>query len=55
MTWLRDGREDQDAMNNRMDGQRQRQRDQLGLIQAQVQQYLDTTELSLALGGSKSL
>jgi hypothetical protein len=42
-------------MNNRMDTQRQHQRAQLGLIQAQVQQYLDTTELSLALGGSKSL
>jgi NodT family efflux transporter outer membrane factor (OMF) lipoprotein len=35
-----------------LDAQRQRQQAQLGFVRAQAQQYLDTTELYLALGGS---
>jgi NodT family efflux transporter outer membrane factor (OMF) lipoprotein len=34
-----------------LDAQRQRQQAQLGLVRAQAQQYLDTTQLFLALGG----
>jgi outer membrane protein TolC len=35
-----------------LDAQRQRQQAQLGFVRAQAQQYLDTTQLFLALGGS---
>lgn len=35
-----------------LDAQRQRQRAQLGFVQAQAQQYLDTIQLLLATGGS---
>jgi NodT family efflux transporter outer membrane factor (OMF) lipoprotein len=35
-----------------LDAQRQLQQAQLGFVRAQAQQYLDTTELFLALGGS---
>jgi NodT family efflux transporter outer membrane factor (OMF) lipoprotein len=34
-----------------LDAQRQRQQAQLGFVRAQAQQYLDTTQLFLALGG----
>ena len=34
-----------------LDAQRQRQQAQLGFVRAQAQQYLDTTQLLLALGG----
>ncbi|MDB6103624.1 MAG: transporter [Gammaproteobacteria bacterium] len=34
-----------------LDGQRQRQQAQLGFVRAQAQQYLDTTQLFVALGG----
>ena len=36
-----------------LDAQRQRQQAQLGFIRAHAQQYLDTTQLFLALGGTK--
>jgi NodT family efflux transporter outer membrane factor (OMF) lipoprotein len=36
-----------------LDAQRQRQQSQLGFVRAQAQQYLDTTQLFLALGGSR--
>jgi NodT family efflux transporter outer membrane factor (OMF) lipoprotein len=35
-----------------LDSQRQRQQAELGFVRAQAQQYLDTTQLFLALGGS---
>ena len=35
-----------------LDAQRQRQQAQLGFVRAHAQQYLDTTQLFLALGGS---
>jgi len=35
-----------------LDAQRQRQQARLGFVRAQAQQYLDTTQLFLALGGS---
>ena len=38
-----------------LDAQRQHQQAELGFIRAQAQQFLDTIELFLALGGSKSL
>jgi outer membrane protein TolC len=34
-----------------LDAQRQLQQAQLGFVRAQAQQYLDTTQLFLALGG----
>ena len=36
-----------------LDAQRQRQQAQLGFVRAHAQQYLDTTQLFLALGGSR--
>jgi len=36
-----------------LDAQRQRQQAQLGFVRAQAQQYLDTTQLFLALGGGR--
>ena len=38
-----------------LDAQRQRQQAQLGFVRAQAQQYLDTTQLLLALGGGGAL